>query len=215
MDPHSALPLLVPLPRPATGSATRVALGRHEVVLEAVRGGYALLWTDGKTARRHVLALPANGHLTVQLRAPRATVHVATRDVMVLLPGARCHGFVQVPLIPTIVWHDAAAVSHVVVELRPAELAAEWDEEHGHTLHCSSAWHTRFPLRADDPRVVVALHLRNCGRETLSPASLPITVSDDELLHKRGSIVVRPRRLWWNGRWQEVRATGRVLGVPA
>jgi hypothetical protein len=216
MDALTSPPLVVPLPRPALGSAVRIPVGRHTLVLEAARGCHSLLWTDGVTARRHVLALPRDGHLTLQLRVPSSTVFVATRDVLLLAPRARLRGYVQVPLVPTVVWHDSAATSHVVLELRPRELAAEWDEVLGHTLHASSAWHTRFPVRSDEPRVVVPLHVRNDSNTVLSPPALAVQLGAAELRSKRGSIVVPPRRLVWTDTWHDVRR--RPLdrqGVPA
>src|SRR5687767_11334556 len=62
------LPTLVPLPRPVRGGCTRVRLGSAEVILEAVRGGHSLLWTNGREARRYAIGLHRDGQLTLQLR---------------------------------------------------------------------------------------------------------------------------------------------------
>lgn len=213
MPPSSPWSLLMPLPRPAARAGTRLVLGRHELVLEQQRGTFSLLWNDGRRARRFLLGLPTMGHLTVQLRAPSLPLVVATRDPLVLAPGARCRGYLQVPLLPTIVWHDAAAGAHVLVELRPDDLTAEWDEARGHTLHAESVWHTRFPMRTDEPLAIVPLRLRNAAREVLSTASLPLVLRNGDLQPCRGALVVRPRQLVWSGEWHEV--ARRRSGVPA
>lgn len=202
----------MPLPRPADRAATRLALGRHELVLEQQRGTFSLLWNDGCRARRFVLGLPPAGHLTVQLRAPAQPIVLATREPLVLAPGARCRGYVQVPLLPTVVWHDDAAVAHALVELRPDDLTAEWDEARGHTLHAESTWHSRFPVRIDEPMAIVPLRLRNATRDVLSAASLPIVLRQGDLQSCRGALVARPRRLVWSGEWHDL--PRHSIGAP-
>jgi hypothetical protein len=197
--PSPTLPTLVPLPRPARGGCTRVRLGSAEVILEAVRGGHSLLWTNGRDARRYAVGLHRDGQLTLQLRAPRLAVHVVPREVVGLVPGGRLAGYVAVSLVPTIVWHQADGASQVLLELHPADLAAEWDEAHGHSFTTASAWLVRFPMRNGEPRAVVPVRLHNPTRTIASPPAVPLLLRDDELTELRGCIVARPRRLVWSG----------------
>jgi hypothetical protein len=176
-----------------------VQLGSSELILEAVRGGHSLLWTNGRTARRHALGLADFGHLTVQLRAPKLPVHVTPRELMTLAPGARLAGYVQVSLVPTLQWHDENGQSRVLLEVHPEDLAAEWDEDHGHVLAAASPWLVRFPMRNGEPRVVVPIRLHNDSHDVCSPAALPMQLDDAELATLRGCIVARPRRLRWRG----------------
>ena len=53
---------------PGHGDATRVQVGRAELVLENRRGSFSLLWSDGREARRYVLGLTDSGQLSVELR---------------------------------------------------------------------------------------------------------------------------------------------------
>ncbi len=199
MDASPSLSLLVPLPRPARGETARVHLGSSELVLEGVRGGHSLLWSDGRQARRYALGLGAAGHLTLQLRAPKLPVRIVPREVMSVVPNGRISGYVFVSLVPTLVWHDDDGHSHALVELFPNDLAAEWDEETGHSFESASPWCVRFPMRNGEPRAIVPIRLVNASGEVVSPANLPITLGDADLFERRGSIVVAPRRLVWLG----------------
>lgn len=206
--------LIVPLPRPARGSATRVQLGAAELVLESVRGGHTLLWSDGRQARRYTLGLADEGQLTLQLKAPRLPVRVVTRDVLAVVPGGRLRGYVQVPLVPTLMWHDALGHGHALIELHPSELQAEWDDVVGHSFQSPSPWHVRFPMRNGEPRAVVPIHLVNTGDTVLSPGHLGVTFADDELAMLRGCIVAAPRRLRWLGdRFAAAPAVARRVGA--
>lgn len=199
MDVSPSPSLIVPLSRPARGGGTRVQLGAAEIVLESVRGGHTLLWSDGRQARRYTLGLADEGQLTLQLKAPRLPVRVVPRDVLAVVPGGRLRGYVQVPLVPTLMWHDALGRGHALIELQPGELQAEWDDVVGHSFQSPSAWHVRFPMRNGEPRAVVPIRLVNQSAAVLSPGHLAIALSDDELTPLRGSIVAAPRRLRWLG----------------
>lgn len=216
MEHPTPLPLLVSLPRPSRGTSTRIQIGSHEVVLEAVRGGHAFLWSNGRQARRYMLGLGPQGHLTLQLRAPALPVRVVPRDVVTVVPGGRVAGYVQVSLVPTLVWHDENGGSRTLVEVLPDDLAAEWDEQAGHTLHGGSPWFSRFPMRNGEPRAVVPVRIANQGPDVLTPPHLDLRLHDAELVSLRGSVVVAPRRLRWSGARLlcEVRSPSRA-GVPA
>lgn len=199
MDRSSAPPLLAPLPRPGRGSSTRVQIGSHEVVLEAVRGGYAFLWTNGRTATRHIFGLSAAGELWVQLKVPKLPVRILSREAVAVVPGARVAGYLHVSLVPTLVWRDAQHGSHVLLELPPEDQVAEWDEESGHSLHASSPWFVRFPMRSGEARAVVPVHVLNRSSAIMKPPYFAVLLRDDELVAMRGSIVATPRRLLWRG----------------
>ena len=199
MEPSPTLSLQTKLPRPGRGSSARVQIGSNELVLEHVRGGFSLLWSDGREARRHAIGLPAHGELTLQLRLPRLPVRVVTRDMLTLAPQGRLRGYVQVPLVPTLMFRDGLGTTQTLIELPPRELAAEWDDQAGHTYRVSSPWHVRFPMRSGEPRVVVPAWLHNCSTEVLSPAQLPLQLAVEDLHELRGSVVAQPRRLRWNG----------------
>ncbi len=199
MEPSPTLPLQTLLPLPARGSNARVRVGSSELVLEHVRGGFSLLWSDGREARRHALGLPGDGELVLQLCLPRLPLCVVTRDVLTIAPRGRLRGYVQVPLVPTLVFRGRSGEAHTLIELPSRELAAEWDEANGHSFRVSSPWHVRFPMRSGEPRVVVPMWLHNVSPGVLSPAFLPLQLRDADLHELRGSIVARPRRLQWTG----------------
>ncbi len=207
MELSPALPLIVPVPQPKRGSSERIQLGTGELILESVRGGHSLLWSDGRQARRFALGLADTGHLTLELRAPRLPLRVVTREVITLVPGGRLRGYLQVPLVPTIVWHRDGGPPLVLIELPLRELAAEWDDREGHSYRCPSALHVRFPMRSGEPRAVVPVHLANPGETVASPPHIPLQLLDAELVALRGSVVVIPRRLRWVGEGFEVEAS--------
>ncbi|MBL8752205.1 MAG: hypothetical protein JNK15_02800 [Planctomycetes bacterium] len=204
----SAMALRVPLAKPPRGGCSRVQLGSSELLLESVRGGHSLLWTNGRTARRTALGLPADGKLVLELRAPQFPLVLTLRDGMVLGPRSRLCGYVWAPLVPTLVWNDSAAASQVLLEVTPEGLAAEWDEVFGHVQTCATPWLARFPMRNGEPRAVVPLRLHNDTRTVASVGSLPMVLRDQELAMLRGCIVTRPRRLHWRGERFGVAADG-------
>jgi hypothetical protein len=207
----SLLTTKTPLPRPQRGASTRVQVGSNELVLEAVRGGHTLLWCDGREARRYALGLCADGELSLELRAPRLPLRVVCRELLTLVPGGRLHGYVQVPLVPTIVWQPLDSGATTLVELSPRELAAEWDDGDGAVFRCASSFHVRLPMRNGEPRANVPVWLRNGGNAAFAPAFLPLRLLDSDLVPLRGSLIVRPRRLQWTGAaW---RAAARVAEV--
>ena len=198
MDLHQ-LTTKTPLALPRRGDSTRVQVGANELVLEAVRGGHTLLWSDGREARRYALGLAADGDLALELRAPRLPLRIVCRELVTLVPGGRLHGYVQVPLVPTIVWQPNAGSEAVLLELAPRELAAEWDDHEGAVFRCASSLHVRLPMRSGEPRANVPVWLRNDGDTVHAPAHLPLRLADHDLVELRGSLIVRPRRLQWTG----------------
>ena len=199
MDPTPAPLLSTPLQRPARGGSTRVRCGRSELVLEAARGGHSLLWLDGRQARRFAIGLDPTGQLSFALRAPHGPLRVVPRDVIALVPGGRLHGYVQLPLVPTILWHPRQGPARALLELAPRELAAEWDDREGAVFRCTSPLHVRFPMRSGEPMVTVPVWIDNPTQAVASPPWLPLVIETADLLEARGTILVKPRRLRWNG----------------
>lgn len=193
------MPLQTPLARPRRGASTRVQFGNKEVVLEATRGGYSLVWLDGREARRFAVGLTARGTLHLALRAPRLPVRVVARDTLTLAPGARLRGYVQVPLVPTIVWQDTDTEPQLLAEFPRPELAAEWDDREGTIYRCVSSFHVRYPIPGSDPRATVPVWLGNPGGTVACPAFVPLLILDEELHERRGGVAILPRRLRWNG----------------
>lgn len=194
----------MPLPRPSHGAASRVQLGRAELVLERSRGSYSLLWSDGREARRYVLGLSASGQLSVELRAPRLPLHVVPRELITIVAGARLRGFLCVPLVPTVVWRDGVGQPQTLIELHPPALQGHWHEETGHALRCAASWITRFPFQSGEPQVVVPMRIYNDCSEPACPGEFELNITDDDLIELRGTIIVRPKRLRWSGsRMQE------------
>lgn len=191
--------LSTPLPRPPIGGSSRVRCGAAEVVLESTRAGSALVWFDGRDAKRFVMGLPRDGHLTLELRAPRLPLHVATREVVALSARGRVRGYVQVPLVPTVVFHPPIGADQLLLELPARDLAPEWDDREGTVFRVVSSLHVRFPMRTGEPRATVPVRIGNPTAGVASPAWLPVVVRDAELRALRGSIVTAPRRLHWNG----------------
>lgn len=213
MDARPSMPLYVPIARPARGGSTRLQSGGSELVLEATRGGYSLLWLDGREARRYALGLTANGTLGLALRAPRLPVRVVVRDTMALGPGARLRGYVQVPLVPTILWRDVDGEPQLLAEFPRPDLAAEWDDREGTVYRCVSPFHVRYPIPGDEPRATVPVWIGNPTDKVASPAFLPLQLADDDLLERRGGVSTMPRRLRWTGQGLQVVARRRA-GVP-
>jgi hypothetical protein len=197
MEDSPPLSLCVPVPSPARGGCTRIRLGGGDLVLEHVRGGHTLLWSDGRESRRYVLGLRNDGELQLRWTAPRLPVRCVVRDVLSVVPGGRLRGYLQLPLVPTLVWTGADGGCEVLIELLPRDLTAEWGDDTGHLFRCPSPWLVRFPMRSGEPKVVVPIVLRNDDGVALSPAHLPLTLRDEDLKPMRGSVVVRPFRLRW------------------
>lgn len=194
-DPPPALLRTQPLTRPARGAATRVHVGRNELVLERTRGGESLLWSDGREARRFVLGLPSTGALGLELRAPRLPIELVLREALSLAPGGRVRGYVSLPLVPTLVFRDAPTRSRELVQLPPSELQAEWREDRGHCYRWATSWLWRFPYRSGEPRAVLPLWVGNRGTELASPGRLTVDFEDQDLHELRGSLVLPPRRI--------------------
>ena len=209
MEPNAApLPLSTPLARPAIGGSTRLSCGGTEFVLEAVRGGHALVCSDGREARRFAVGLAPGSELAVELRVPRLPVRLVTRDTLALAPQARLRGYVQVALVPTIVCRTPTGAARVLIELPPRDLEPEWDDRQGTVLRAVSALHVRFPVRGASPKVVVPIRLVNPTTDVACPGHVPLTLLDGGLQSMRGSIVVAPLRMVWNGE-QLVPVAGR------
>jgi hypothetical protein len=168
-------------------------------VLEAVRGGHALVCSDGREARRFAIGLGPGNELTVELRAPRLPVRLLPRDTIALAPRSRLRGYVQVALVPTIVCHSVTGSSRVLIELPPRELAPEWDDRLGTVLRVVSALHVRFPVRGAEPKAIVPIRFVNPTSDVACPGHVPLTLLDAELKSLRGAIVAAPRRMAWNG----------------
>ncbi|MBL9078992.1 MAG: hypothetical protein JNL08_15920 [Planctomycetes bacterium] len=199
MDSAADATLSQPLPRPRRGGSTRVRFAGGELVLEATRGGHALLWLDGTRSRRFALGLAAEGELRVCLAAPRLPVRVVTRDTLTLAPKSRLHGYVQVPLVPMLFWHAPGAALQRLVELPRDELAAEWDDRDGTVYRCTSPFHVRYPVPAPTPRANVPVWLANPTETTASPGYVPLLLRDEDLRELRGGIATAPVRLRWTG----------------
>lgn len=191
----AALSRSVLLPRPEHGDAERVQLGRAEIVLENRRGSYSLLWSNGRESKRYVLGLTDEGHLSLELCAPRYPLACMPREVMTLVPGARLCGYVTVPLVPTVIWRTRPDSPQRLLELLPLDLEGVWTKDAGHAFRVPVTWMTRFPFAAAEPHCVVPLRLRNASSSVLSPSQLEFSVTDSELVEKRGTLVVRPKRI--------------------
>lgn len=185
-----------PLPLPARGQSQRFRLGRIELVLEPVRGGYSLLCLDGDAVRTWSLGLSNEGSLWLRCRLPRWSLRVTPKDTLVLVPRSRVRGYVQVPLVPTLLWRAPGRPDGVVAELLPGSLSAEWEDASGEVvLRWSSPFLQRLPLPDELPRAVVPLFVHNEGDAIASPDGLPVTVRDEEMRACRGHLVAAPRRL--------------------
>ncbi|MCA8976229.1 MAG: hypothetical protein KDC98_16025 [Planctomycetes bacterium] len=206
---------------PARGGSARIGVGGNELVFEAVRGGYVLLWHAGRQARRYVVGLPDTGGLSLVLRPPPYPIKLLIRETIAIAPGARVRGFVQLPLVPTLLWSGPSVVTctgtgtapdcagrstvpadaeQVLFEFTPAGLTAEWTESDAMTSCCESSWFVRFPVHGGEARVTVPLRLMNRSGQVLSPAHVPMSMQASDLLELRSGIVTAPHRLTWNGR---------------
>lgn len=212
-DQPAPMALATELPRPMRGGSTRVQCGSYEAVLEAPRGGHALVWSNGQEARRFALGLGDVEQLALVLRAPRLPVRIVPRDVIVLAPRGRLRGYVQLPLVPTLVARSANGREQTLLELPTRELAAEWDEQSGTSFRFASAWHVRFPMRSGEPRAIVPAWLANPGDDVVCPGPVPIHLEDGELGVLRGTVVAAPRRFVWDGRMFVTSVVSRRVGA--
>lgn len=198
MDSAAVDRIYRPLPIPAPGQATRLRCGSRELVLERQRSALTLLVHDGSEARRYVLGAVA-GRIGLRLVAPPHPIQVEARDTLVLPPGTRWRGYLEVPLRPCIVWAGAAstpaAPETVLVDLGNRDLATEWDEEHGASHRCTSPVLTRLVPVHTGLRAVVPLVLHNRAPTPVLPGALPLLLRDRELHELRGRIVAWPRRV--------------------
>lgn len=209
MDSSAGTQPMLPLARPARGGSTRIRFATSEVVLEATRGGYSVLWLNGRESRRFAIGLPPTGDVFLTLAAPRLPVRVVTRETLTLAPGARLRGYVQVPLVPTMLWRAPRAEPQRLAEFARDELAAEWDDRDGTVHRCTSPFHVRFPVPTNEARATVPVWLANPTGQVASPGHLPIDLRDDELAPLRGTTVAPPRRLRWSGQVLEPAAQRR------
>lgn len=201
-----ATTLALPIAPPARGSSVRARLGRYELVLEGVRGGHSLLWSDGQQARRYALGLGTFTQLQLELQPPPHPCRVVVRESLVLGPGGRLRGYVQLPLVPVLCGVDAQGRHAALLELGNQELAGEWDDARGVQFRVGSPWHVRFPMPTGEPRAVLPLWLKNVTGDVAQPADFVVHLAADELVEARSSVLARPRRLCWRaGNWQEVR----------
>ncbi len=185
-----------PLPLPARGGSARFQLGRRELVLERGRGAFSLLCLDGTTARSWSLGLTGEGELWLACRVPRWPLRIALQDTLVLTPGGRVRGFVQAPLVPTLLWRVDDRADAIVAELLPSMLQAAWDDSRAEaTQRWTSPFFQRLPPPDAEPRAVLPLTVRNDSQRMQSPESLPVSLRDHELAPCRGHLVAAPRRL--------------------
>ncbi|MCR9248527.1 MAG: hypothetical protein NXI31_26160 [bacterium] len=188
---------------PPPGGSVRVAMGDSEFVFEAVRGGFTLLRLQGREADRHVLGLPdggRTGEVILELRPPEWPVRLQLREVLVLAPGARVHGYVRVPLVPAVTWCTSPTAEPVrLLDFPPRTLSAEWDDQIGTVLHCDSTWFVRYPMHGGEPQITVPLRLHNPTDTVCSVADLPLDFTPQDLTERRSGVGAAPRRLVWSG----------------
>lgn len=193
MDATARLARRTVLPRPPRGGATRLSCGACDGLLEAARGGYSFLWSDGRSGQRVHLGVPASGDIALVLAPPRSLVRVVLREPVVLAPGARLRGYVGVPLAPTLTWTDSDGVEHDLHAFAAGDLASEWDERSGHVQVTTSQWFQRFPVRGAELRAIVPVRIRHSGRAPFETPFVPIGLGAVDLDAARGALVARPR----------------------
>lgn len=184
------------LPRPSRGVSSRFLLGRLELVLEPVRGGYTLLCLDGSGARTWSLGLAADGELWIECMLPRWPLRVGLRETLALVPGSRVRGYVQVPLVPTLSWRRAGQRDCTVCELLPHSLAAEWEEATSQVVQrVESPFLQRTPLPDEQLRAIVPIAICNRTETVQSPEQLPLSLRECDLATSRQHRIARPQRL--------------------
>ena len=55
-------------------------------------------------------------------------VLTCVRETLALVPKSRVRGYLNVPLVPTLIWRRAGHADAQVCELLPNSLTAEWEE---------------------------------------------------------------------------------------
>ena len=184
------------LPLPTRGSSARFRLGRMELILEPVRGGFTLLCLDGNAARTWSLGLHGEGQLWVQCKLPRWPLRVALRETLVLVPHSRVRGYVAVPLVPTLQWRTEHAAPATICELLPNALAAEWEDASAAVVQrVTSPFLQRTPLPDEQLRAIVPLFIRNDGDSVQSPDALPLQLREEQLRACRQHLIACPQRL--------------------
>lgn len=184
------------LPRPERGASSRFRLGRLELVLEPVRGGYTLLCLDGNGARTWSLGLSADGELWIECRLPRWPLRLGLRETLAIVPGARVRGYVQVPLVPTLSWRREGQRDCTVCELLPHSLAAEWEDATNQVVQrVDSPFLQRTPLPHEQLRAIVPISVRNRSEVVQSPERLPLALRESDLGECRQHRIASPQRL--------------------
>lgn len=171
-------------------------MGSFEFVVETVRGGVVLLVLDGKEARRWFLGLGTDDVLAVEPTVPQHPLCLVLRDRIALAPGAALHGYVLVPLQPSVLLLRAGRALGTIAGVQTDALSAEWSEEEGsvvlrtlvHFLH-------RIPLQADPFTAVVPLVLHNPSDSMIHPTELPLRLRGEDLRELRKRLFAAPRRL--------------------
>lgn len=184
------------LPRPDRGASSRFRLGRLELVLEPVRGGYTLLCLDGSGARTWSLGLSTDGELWIECRLPRWPLRLGLRETLALVPGARVRGYVQVPLVPTLSWRREGQRDCTVCELLPQSLAAEWEDASNQVVQrVDSPFLQRTPLPDEQLRAIVPISVCNRSDAVQSPERLPLALRESDLGSCRQHRIASPQRL--------------------
>ena len=205
------------LPRPERGGSSRFRLGRLELILEPVRGGYTLLCSDGNSARTWSLGLAADGELWIASRLPRWPLRMGLRETLALVPKSRVRGYLNVPLVPTLFWRRSGHADAQVCELLPNSLTAEWEEASSMVVQrVVSPFLQRLPLPDDQLRAIVPVTIRNESESVQSPETLPLLLSDEDLGACRQHLVSRPQRLCvdGDGRIRQVSRAGQQERLP-
>ena len=186
--------------RPERGSSSRFRLGRLELILEPVRGGYTLLCSDGSSARSWSLGLSPEGSLWIACRLPRWPLRIGLRETLALVPKSRVRGYLNVPLVPTLLWRRPGHADAQVCELLPNSLTAEWEESSSLVVQrVVSPFLQRMPLPEDQLRAVVPVTIRNDSESVQCPEALPLLLADEDLGACRQHLVARPQRLFVEG----------------
>jgi hypothetical protein len=196
--------LRIPLPRPRRGQSSRIRCGKLELVLESVRGGHVLVSHDGVDGRRWSLGLGDGAQLALVLKVPSYPLGVATRETLALTPGGRVRGYVQVPLVPTVMCWNEDGGEAALIELLPKGLAAEWEERGGFVQRWVSPFLHRLPQAGEELVAVVPVWVRSLAAEPLGLGEIPIALRNEELREQRGLVFAAPRRI-------AVRSDGAIL----
>ncbi|MEY4675372.1 MAG: hypothetical protein RL148_3156 [Planctomycetota bacterium] len=182
--------------RPPHGGSARVRIGSFEFVVETVRGGVVLLVLDGKEARKWFLGLSPHDELAVEPTVPQHPLRLVLRDRVALAPGAALHGYVAVPLQPSVLLVRAGKVLGTIAGVQTDALAAEWSDEEGAVvLRTLVNFHHRIPQHADPFAVVAPMVLHNHSEAMIHPTELPLRLRSEDLRELRKRLIAAPRRL--------------------